>query len=106
MRLRAHSLQAQLALKLAVVFSWATVLAVCAVIYEGGQAAKTLGDDELEERAVQLTRFISRGPDGIWHLELPPRQRQLYDSPARTRLLAARTTDGTLIASTDAAFGA
>ena len=100
-----HSLQAQLALKLAAVFSLATVLAICAVIYEGGQAAKTLGDDELEERAIQLTRFISRGPDGIWRLELPPRQRQLYDSPARTRLLAARTTDGRLVASTDAEFG-
>jgi signal transduction histidine kinase len=106
MRLRVHSLQAQLALKLAAVFSLATVLAVCAVVYEGTQAAKTLGDDELEERAVQLTRFISRGPDGIWYLELPPRQRQLYDSPARTRLLAARTTDGSLIASTDAEFAA
>jgi signal transduction histidine kinase len=106
MRLRVHSLQAQLALKLAAVFSLATVLAICTVIYEGGQAAKTLGDDELEERAIQLTRFILRGPDGIWRLELPPRQRQLYDSPARTRLLAARTTDGRLIASTDAEFGA
>ena len=91
MRLRVHSLQAQLALKLAAVFSLATVLAVCAVFYEGRQAAKTLGDDELQERAIQLTRFISRGADGTWHLELPPRQRQIYDSPARTRLLAART---------------
>jgi len=106
MRPRVHSLQAQLALKLAAVFSLATVLAICTVIYEGGQAAKTLGDDELEERAIQLTRFISRDPDGIWHLELPPRQRQLYDSPARTRLLAARTTDGRLIASTDGEFAA
>ncbi len=106
MRLRVHSLQAQLALKLAAVFTLATVLAICAVIYEGTQAAKTLGDDELEERATQLARFFSRGSDGIWRLELPPRQRQLYDSPARTRLLAARTTDGRLIASTDAAFAA
>jgi two-component system, OmpR family, sensor histidine kinase TctE len=106
MRLRVHSLQAQLALKLAAVFSLATVLAVCAVVYEGTQAAKTLGDDELQERAIQLARFISRGPDGIWHLELPPRQRQIYDSPARTRLLAARTSDGGLIASTDAEFAA
>ena len=86
MRLRVHSLQAQLALKLAAVFSLAAVLAICAVVYEGTQAAKTLGDDELEERAIQLARFISRGSDGIWHLELPPRQRQLYDSPARTRI--------------------
>jgi signal transduction histidine kinase len=106
MRLRVHSLQAQLALKLAAVFSLAAVLAVCTVVYEGRQAAKTLGDDELEERAIQLTRFISRGPDGIWHLELPPRQRQLYDSPARTRLLAARTADGALVVSTDAEFAA
>ena len=104
MRLRMHSLQAQLALKLAAMFSLAALLAVCAVVYEGTQAAKTLGDDELEERAIQLARFISRGPDGTWHLELPSLQRQIYDSPARTRLLAARTTDGRLVVSTDAEF--
>jgi signal transduction histidine kinase len=106
MRLRAHSLQAQLALKLAAVFSLATVLAVCTVVYEGRQAAKTLGDDELQERAIQLTRFISRGADGLWHLELPPRQRMLYESPARTRLLAARAADGRVVASTDSEFAA
>jgi signal transduction histidine kinase len=106
MRLRVQSLQAQLALKLAAVFSLATVLAVCSVVYEGRQAAKTLGDDELEERAIQLTRFISRDADGLWRLALPPRQRQLYESPARTRLLAARTTDGKLVVSTDAEFAA
>jgi signal transduction histidine kinase len=106
MRLRAHSLQAQLVLKLAAMFSLAAVLAVCAVVYEGRQAAKTLGDDELEERAIQLTRFISRGADGVWRLELPPRQRQLYYSAARTRLLAARTADGALVVSTDAEFAA
>lgn len=101
-----RSLQTQLVLTLSAVFSLATVLAVCAVVYEGAQAAKTLGDDELQERAVQLARFITRGRDGVWYLDLPPRQRQLYASPARTRLLAARTADGKVVASTDSEFTA
>jgi signal transduction histidine kinase len=104
MRFRLRSLQAQLALRLAAVFLVATVLGVFAVIYEGTQAAKTLGDDELERRAVQIAQFVTRAPDGTARLDLSDRLKALYGSPARTRLLALRKLDGTLIAASDAEF--
>jgi signal transduction histidine kinase len=93
-----RSLQAQLVLRLAGAFLVATVLAVVAVLYEGTQAAQTLGDDELEHRAHQIAQFVTRGPDGALHLTLSPRLDQLYHSPSRTRLLAIRSNDGALVA--------
>jgi signal transduction histidine kinase len=104
MRLRLRSLQAQLALRLAAVFLVATVVGVWAVIHEGAQAAKTLGDDELERRAIQIASFVTRAPDGSARLKLSDRLDFLYGSAARTRLLALRTLDGTPIASSDADF--
>jgi signal transduction histidine kinase len=104
MRLRLRSLQAQLVVRLAAAFLLATVLGVCAVIYEGAQAAKTLGDDELEHRAIQMATFVSRDADGILRLKLPARLEQLYSSPARTRLVVVRTIDGAAVAASDAEF--
>ncbi len=104
MKFSLRSLQAQLAVRLAAVFLAATVLGVCAVVYEGTQAAKTLGDDELEHRAIQMATFVSRDPDGTLRLRLPARLEQLYDSPARTRLLVVRTTGGVAVAASDAQF--
>jgi signal transduction histidine kinase len=104
MRLKLRSLQAQLALRLAAVFLVATVLGVCAVIYEGTQAAKTLGDDELERRAIQIAQFVTAAPDGAAQLKLSPRLELLYSSPARTRLLAVRRIDGSPVAASDAEF--
>ena len=86
MKTRFRSLQAQLVLRLAAGFIVATLLAVSAIVYEGTQAAQSLGDDELERRAVQIAHFVERGPDGELHLTLPARLDQLYQSPARTRL--------------------
>jgi signal transduction histidine kinase len=102
----ARSLQGQLVLRLAAVFAAATALGVGALVLEGSQAANTLGDDELERRAVQIARYIERGSDGTLRLQLPPRLQQLYNSPARTRLLAVRAPDGRLIASSDPLFAA
>ncbi len=101
-----RSLQAQLVLRLAAAFVVATVLAVSAIVYEGTQAAKSLGDDELERRAVQIAQFVARGPDGALHLTLPARLDQLYHSPARTRLLAVRSSDGAMIAASAPEFAA
>jgi signal transduction histidine kinase len=101
-----RSLQAQLVLRLAAGFIVATVLAVSAIVYEGSQAAQSLGDDELERRAVQIADFVERGPDGALHLTLPARLDQLYQSPARTRLLAVRGGDGAMIAASAPEFAA
>ncbi|HEY0747561.1 MAG TPA: HAMP domain-containing sensor histidine kinase [Steroidobacteraceae bacterium] len=104
MRFWPRSLQAQLALRLAAVFVVATLLGVWAVVYEGTQAATTLGDDELERRAVQIAHSVTRAPDGSVRLQLSDRLKVLYGSPARTRLLALRKLDGTPIAASDAEF--
>jgi signal transduction histidine kinase len=104
MRLRLRSLQAKLVVRLAALFLLAAAFGVCAVVYEGTQAARTLGDDELENRASRLATYVAKGADGNLHLELPARLAHLYDSPARTRLLAVRTIDGKLVAASDAEF--
>jgi signal transduction histidine kinase len=101
-----RSLQAQLVLRLAATFVVATVLAVSALVYEGTQAAQSLGDDELERRAVTIAHFVARGPDGALHLTLPAKLDQLYHSPARTRLLAVRTGDGAMVAASAPEFAA
>jgi two-component system, OmpR family, sensor histidine kinase TctE len=106
MNTRFRSLQAQLVLRLAAGFVVATVLAVSAIVYEGSKAAQSLGDDELERRAVQIAQFVERGPDGALHLKLPARLDQLYQSPARTRLLAVRSGDGAMIAASAPEFAA
>jgi len=106
MKTRFRSLQAQLVLRLAAGFVVATLLAVSAIVYEGSKAAQSLGDDELERRAVQIAHFVERSPDGALHLTLPARLEQLYQSPARTRLLAVRSGDGAMIAASAPEFAA
>lgn len=99
-----QSLQGQLVLRLATVFVAATLLGVCALIYAGAQAANTLGDDELQRRAEQIAHHVVRDPSGAVRLQLPPKLDRLYRSSARTRLLAVRAMDGTLIATSDPLF--
>jgi signal transduction histidine kinase len=77
-----------------------------ALVYEGNQAASTLGDDELERRAVQIAHYVVREPEGTLSLKLPPKLDRLYHSPARTRLLAVRSDDGALIAASASEFAA
>ena len=101
-----RSLQSQLVLRLAVVFFVATLFGMGALVYEGNQAASTLGDDELERRAVQIAHYVVREPEGTLNLKLPPKLDQLYHSPARTRLLAVRSDDGALIAASAPEFAA
>ena len=106
MKTRFRSLQAQLVLRLAAAFVVATILAVIALVYEGTQAAQSLGDDELERRAVQIAQFVARGQDGALHLSLPANLDRLYQSPAHTRLLAVRSADGAMVAASSSDFSA
>ena len=101
-----RSLQSQLVLRLAAVFFVASLLGMGALVYEGNQAASTLGDDELERRAVQIAHFVVREPDGALSLKLPPRLDRLYHSPVGARLLAVRTNDGALIVASTPEFAA
>ena len=98
MTLGPRSLQAQLALRLAVVFLVATVLAVGAVVYEGYSASDALGDEELARRAAELARHVARGADGTARLDLPEGLDQVYHSPSGTDLFAIRTDGGRVLA--------
>ena len=87
MRLRLRSLQAQLAIRLAAVILVATTLGVGALVYEGMNAADTLGNEQLAQRAAEIARYVAGGSDGTPHLELPARLDQRYRSPGRTEYL-------------------
>jgi signal transduction histidine kinase len=100
-RTRLRSLQAQLALRLAGVFLFATALGVGALLYEGMDAADALGNGELERRAAEIARHIAPGPDGTPHLDLPPKLDQAYRSPSRTDVFAVRAGDGRVIAASE-----
>ncbi len=101
MRLRLRSLQAQLAIRLAAVILVATTLGVGALVYEGMNAADTLGNEQLAQRAAELARYVVMGPDGTPHLELPARLDQGYRSPSRTNIFAVRAADGRLIGASE-----
>jgi hypothetical protein len=101
-----RSLQSQLVLRLAAVFFVASLLGMGALVYEGNQAASTLGDDELERRAVQIAHFVVREPDGTLNLKLPLKLDRLYHSPVGARLLAVRSNDGALVAASGPEFAA
>lgn len=93
-------------LRLAAAFVVATIVVVAVLGFEGREAAENLGDDELQQRAVEIAHFVTRGADGALHFTLPARLDQLYHSPSRTRMLAVRTADGTLVAASAPEFAA
>ena len=101
MRLRPRSLQAQLALRLAIVILVATALGVGAIVYEGMNAADALGNEQLVQRAAEIAQNVTPAPGATSHLELPPKLDQAYRSPARTEIFAVQTEDGRLIAASE-----
>ncbi len=100
-RLRLRSLQAQLAIRLAAVILVATALGVGAIVYEGMNAADTLGNEQLARRAAEIAQYVAAGSDGALHLELPAKLDQIYRSPGRTDIFALRAGDGRLIAASE-----
>jgi two-component system, OmpR family, sensor histidine kinase TctE len=98
---RVRSLQAQLAIRLAVVILVATALGVGAIVYEGMNAADALGNEQLARRAVEIAQYVVAGPDGTLHLGLPAKLDQAYRSPGRTDIFAVRAEDGRLIAASE-----
>jgi two-component system, OmpR family, sensor histidine kinase TctE len=101
MRLRPRSLQAQLAIRLAIVILVATALGVGAIVYEGMNAADALGNEHLVQRAAEIAQNVTAGPGRPPHLELPAKLDQAYRSPARTEIFAMQAADGRLIAASE-----
>jgi signal transduction histidine kinase len=99
--IRLRSLQAQLAVRLAAVLLAASALGVGAIVYEGMNAADTLGNEQLVQRAVEIARCVVVDASGKLQLQLTPSLQQIYHSPAGANLYAIRAGDGRLIATSD-----
>jgi two-component system, OmpR family, sensor histidine kinase TctE len=101
MRLRLHSLQAQLAVRLAAVVVVATTLGIGALLYQGMNAGDALSNEQLVRRAAEIAQHIAVGPNGTPQLELPPKLDQVYRSSTRTNLFAVRVEGGSVIAASE-----
>lgn len=104
MKLRPQSLQAQLAVRLSLVFLAATALAVGVLLWQGSSEADRMHDHKLLERAHRIARHVVIITGGKARLELPKRLRRRYDPAKATNFYAVRLPDGIMIAS-DSKFG-
>lgn len=100
-----HSLQLQLAVRLALLYLVATALAVGVLVYQASSTADSLNDRELSMRAKDLGRSVfndgSRGPQ----LKLSPTLAAGYTAASSDDLFAIRAADGRVIAASPASFG-
>lgn len=104
--IRFRSLQAQLAVRLTAVMLGAATLGASAIVYEGMNAADTLGDEQLTQRAMEIARGAVVDPGGQTYVELTPALAQIYRAPAHADLYAIRGGDGRLIAASNPEFAA
>jgi hypothetical protein len=94
MRPQLRSLQAKLAVRLAVVILVATLLGVCALVFKGYNAADTLGNEELLARARELARYVVPDSTGAARLDLPPQLGRVYRPSAETDLFIVQDNTG------------
>jgi two-component system, OmpR family, sensor histidine kinase TctE len=100
------SLQLRLTIELAALFFVASCLAVTGLIYSASLTAGSVADRELDLRAEDLARYISRDQTGHPRLQLPHSLRQAYDIAAQESVFAIRDKDGHLIEASTPEFGA
>jgi len=104
MTLWPRSLQAQLVLRLAVVFVIATMIGVGGLFYEGVQTADAMRRDELLQRARELARHIVRNPDGTIAVALPAELDQVYRTPNAMEQFSVRSGNGRALAASQPEF--
>ena len=104
MKVAFQSLQARLAVRLAVLFVIATAIAVGMLIYQAYDAASSLNDRELSLRADDLARAIERDGAGRARLTLPARLASAY-AASSDDIFAVRDADGRLVAASSVEFG-
>src|SRR5258708_6753443 len=102
---RLRSLQAKLALRLAVLYLAATALAVAALIYQAYETADTLNDRELSLRAADLARYVVVDSTGAARLELPPELAARYQAGGNTDIFAVRRGSDAVLAASPPTFG-
>src|SRR5258706_32020 len=94
----ARSLQLQLALRLAPLYIAATAIAVGVLVYQAYSTADSLSDQDLNRRAADLASFVVVDGTGEARLDLPPKLRSAYESPAAMFLFVVRRPDGQVVA--------
>jgi signal transduction histidine kinase len=99
------SLQLRLAVRLAVVYLFATALAVGIIIYRAYDTAGTLNDRELTLRAQDLARAVSPDASGHPRLDLPGKLSAAYAAAGGADIFAIRGPDGSVIAAVPPGFG-
>jgi len=105
MRGRGRSLQARLALRLALVYVAAITVAVGVLVYRAYETADSLNDRELSLRAEDLGRSIVIDGSGALHLHLPAKLAAQYAAGLDRDVFAIRTPDGHSIAASPPSFG-
>jgi two-component system, OmpR family, sensor histidine kinase TctE len=97
MTLWPHSLQGQLALRLAVVFVLASAAGIGLLLWQGSEAADNFGLEMLRYRAQELARYVVRTPDGRAAFKPSSSLARVYDSQKGENLYAIRTKSGQVL---------
>ena len=99
------SLQARLALRLAVLYVVATAMGVGILIYQAYDTANTLNDRELSLRAADLARYVTIDSVGAARLELPAELAASYQAAGNIDIFAVRTGSDAVLAASPPGFG-
>src|SRR5262245_58326064 len=102
---RFHSLQMRLALRLAVLYILAMGIGGAILTYQAYDTAGNLNDRDLNLRATDIARYVSKDPAGRPQLNLPAKLADAYQSAASTDIYAVRGADGQIIAASPVSFG-
>ena len=103
MRRRFHSLQLQLAVRLALLYIAATAIAIGTLAYRAYETAGSLHERELSLRAEDLAGSVVLDDAGHPRVELPPSLARAY-AAAETNIYAVRTAGGQIIAASPPGF--
>jgi signal transduction histidine kinase len=95
----------RLAVRLATLYIIAMGVGGAILIYQAYDTAGSLNDRDLNLRATDIARYVSKDPAGRAKLNLPPKIELAYQSAASSDMFAVRTADGRTIAASPPSFG-
>src|SRR5215831_11880373 len=101
-----QSLQVRLALRVAALYTVAAVVVIVVLMSRAYDTARSLGDQELLLRAIDLARYVTAGENGLPRLEMPANLSAMYQPPSGRDIFAIRDANGRIIAATPPRFGA
>lgn len=100
-----RSLQARLAIRLALVYLVVAALAGGLLLFRAFDSAAALNNRELRLRAIDLARSVTVDNSGAVSLSLPPPLAAAYAASEGGELFVVRAPDGRVVAASPAAFG-